>query len=64
MEFRMWQHWINVVLGLAIIVTAFLGLTGAALMWTLIVGGALVAILGLWGAMSGESSASASHAYQ
>ena len=59
-----WQHWVNVVLGLAIIVVAFMGLTGAALMWTLIVGGALVAILGLWGAMAGQSNTNMSHAYQ
>ena len=59
-----WQHWVNVVIGLAIIVVAFMGLTGAALMWTLVVGGALVAILGLWGAMSVQGSSNASHAYQ
>jgi hypothetical protein len=65
MEFPMvWQHWVNMVLGLAIVVVAFMGLTGVALMWTLVVGGALVAILGLWGAMSGQSSTSASHAFQ
>jgi hypothetical protein len=63
----MWQHWVNVVIGLAVIVVAFVGLAGAALMWTLIVAGAVVTILGLWGAMSEEdtlSSTNTSHAYQ
>jgi VIT1/CCC1 family predicted Fe2+/Mn2+ transporter len=63
----MWQQWVNVVVGLAVIVVAFLGLAGATLMWTLIVAGAVVAILGLWGAMSEQdtiSSSSTRHAYQ
>ena len=61
----MWQHWVNVVIGLAVIVVAFLGLTGATLMWTLIVAGALVAILGLWGAMSeGSTMTNTRQAYQ
>lgn len=46
----MWQQWVNAVLGLAIIVVPFLGLTSTSLMWTLIVGGLAVAILALWGA--------------
>jgi len=52
----MWQDWTNGVLGLALIVVAFLGLTGStlltgsALMWTLAVGGVVVAIVGFWGA--------------
>jgi len=50
------QHWINVVVGLAIIVVAFLGLAGATLMWTLIVAGAVVAILALWGALSDQNA--------
>jgi hypothetical protein len=62
----MWQHWVNVVLGLAVIVVAFIGLTGASLMYTLIVGGALVAILGLWGALGNTETSSMTNrqAYQ
>ena len=47
----MWQQWVNLVLGLAIIASPFVGLTGASFTWTLVVGGALVAILALWGAL-------------
>ena len=46
----MWQQWVNAVLGLAIIVVPFLGLTSTSLMWTLIVGGLAVTVLALWGA--------------
>lgn len=48
----MWQQWVNTLLGIWIIVLAFLGLTGSTLMWTLIVTGVIVAVLGLWSAAS------------
>jgi len=44
----MWQQWVNALLGLWVIVIPFLGLTGAALMWTLVVTGIVVAGLSLW----------------
>lgn len=47
----MWQHWINAILGLWVIALAFVGLTGATFMWTLVVTGLVVAILGFWGAL-------------
>ncbi len=56
----MWQDWINGVLGVAVIVVAFLGLTGNALVWTLGVLGAVIAIVGFWGAgvyVNGSSAA-------
>ena len=46
----MWQDWINGVLGVAVIVVAFLGLTGNELVWTLGLLGAGIAIVGFWGA--------------
>ncbi len=46
----MWQQWINGILGLWVILLAFLGLTGSALTWTLAITGIVVAILGFWGA--------------
>ena len=52
----MWQDWTNGVLGLVLIVIAYLGLTGSTLltgpafMWTLAVGGVVVAVIGFWGA--------------
>jgi hypothetical protein len=46
----MWQQWINAILGLWIIAVPFLGLTGAAFTWTLVVTGVVVAVLAVWGA--------------
>ena len=50
-------------LGLVVVVVAFLGLTGATLSWTLGVLGAAILILGLWGAgtMSGSESEELQH---
>jgi hypothetical protein len=52
----MWQQWVNGILGLWVIVVAFLGFTGATLMWTLAITGIVVAILGFWGAMANNGS--------
>ena len=56
----MWQNWVNGILGIWVIVVAFLGFTGSTLMWTLVVTGLVVAILGFWaaGAKKGGSSMS------
>ncbi len=45
----MWQQWINALLGLWTIVVPFLGITGTALSWTLVVTGVAIAVLSLWG---------------
>ena len=50
----MWQQWINALLGLAIIVVPFLGLTGDAFTWTLAILGIAIAALGVWGAVAHE----------
>jgi hypothetical protein len=52
----MWQHWINMFLGLWIIVVAFLELNGKELVWILAITGIVIAILALWGAMGTSSS--------
>lgn len=52
----MWQQWVNGILGLWVIVVAFLGFTGSTLMWTLAITGIVVAVLGFWGAMSANGS--------
>lgn len=44
----MWKQWVNALLGVATIAIPFLGLTGAALGWTLTIVGAGVLILSLW----------------
>ena len=51
----MWQQWVNAILGLAVIAVPFIGLTTAALTWSLVVGGAVIAILAVWGAMREQS---------
>ena len=56
----MWQQWVNAILGLITIAVAFMGLAGATMMWTLVVIGAVVAILGFWGAAVSSSSSSSS----
>lgn len=44
----MWKQWINAILGLAVIVVPFLGLSAMALAWTLAIMGAVVLVLSLW----------------
>ena len=63
---HMWQQWINAILGVWLIVLAFLGLTGSALMWSIGITGLVVAILGVWGALGNQSMSSTSSrgAYQ
>jgi divalent metal cation (Fe/Co/Zn/Cd) transporter len=53
----MWQNYTNAVLGIAVLVVAFLGLTDTTLTWTLGILGVLIAIVGFWGGSSlGEHS--------
>lgn len=47
----MWQHWINALLGLAVIVVPFIGLSASAFSWTLAILGIAIAVIGLWGAL-------------
>ncbi len=61
----MWQDWVNAVLGLAVIVVAVFNsaVTGATLGWTFGILGAVIAVVGLWGAGSvSESTSARSHA--
>ncbi|MFH1226053.1 MAG: SPW repeat protein [bacterium] len=46
----MWQVWLNGLIGLWLILSAFLGFEGPALIWNLVVSGIVVAILGFWSA--------------
>jgi hypothetical protein len=46
----MWKEWVTAILGLAVIAVPFLGLAGSALMWALVVLGAVTAVLGFWSA--------------
>ena len=47
---NMWQQWTNVILGLGLIAVPFLGMTGNAYTWALVITGIAVAALGVWGA--------------
>lgn len=58
----MWQDLTNAILGLAVIVVAFLGLSGATLGWTLGILGAVIAVVGFWGATSISESSMTRHA--
>lgn len=60
----MWKQWVNALLGLATIVVAFMGLTGATLAWTLGIIGLLVLGLSLWtiGEVPREEYERAAHA--
>ena len=48
----MWQDWLNGILGIWVIVIAFLGFTGSTLTWVLVVSGIVIAVLGFWAAAS------------
>jgi hypothetical protein len=57
----MWKQWINAIIGLGVIAVSFMGLTAAALMYTLVIGGIVLVVLSLWSAYeisteTGESS--------
>jgi hypothetical protein len=58
-----WQHWVNALLGAWLVVLTFLGLTGATLMWTIGITGALIVILGVWGALGSQSTTNQRAAY-
>ena len=46
----MWQDWVNGILGLVVLVAAFMGLTGSSMVWTFAVLGVVIAVVGFWGA--------------
>ncbi len=50
MRQSLWQQWLNAILGLWVIAIPFLAITGAALTWTLVVTGVVIAVLGFWAA--------------
>lgn len=52
----MWQQWINFIVGLWIILSAYLGFTPANMATNLTISGIIVAVLALWGALKHNSS--------
>ena len=54
----MWQHWVNAILGLWIILSSFLGMDVSTMMANLVIVGIAIAILGFWGAYDTSTSGS------
>jgi hypothetical protein len=52
----MWQQWLNMVLGLWIILSAYLGMTVQGMTTNLTLSGILIAGLALWGALKAQSN--------
>lgn len=48
----MWQNWINAILGLWVILSPFMGMSATSMTTNLVVVGAIVSVLGFWGAYS------------
>lgn len=51
----MWQQWINLILGLWIAVSAYVGFSASVMAMNLLVTGLVVAALSLWGALAHRS---------
>jgi hypothetical protein len=49
------QQWVNVVLGLWVIAVPFVGFAATGLTWALVITGAVIAILAIWGAQATQS---------
>jgi hypothetical protein len=47
----MWQQWTNGILGLVVLATPFVSLTAPAALWSTVVLGLAIAVLGFWGAV-------------
>jgi len=47
----MWQHWVNFVLGVWVIITPYLNFSTNTLTGVLVVTGILIAVFAIWGAV-------------
>jgi len=52
----MYKNWINGILGLIVVGAAFIDLSELALMWTLGIAGAVIAISSLWSVVVGKDT--------
>jgi hypothetical protein len=50
-----WQHWINFILGLWVIVSGYITFTSVSLATNLTIIGIVIAVLALWGALENQS---------
>jgi len=46
----MWQQWTNGVLGLLVVAVPFLGFSSDQSVWSFVILGLVIAVLGFWGA--------------
>lgn len=53
----MWQQWVNGILGLWLIVSAFINFAPQTAAWNIGISGAIIAILAFWGASQNPMSA-------
>jgi hypothetical protein len=51
----MWQHWVNFVLALWILLSGYMGLDAAAMTTNLTVVAIVMAVLAIWGALEEQS---------
>lgn len=58
----MWQHWVNAILGLWIILSSFVGMDVSTMTTNLVIVGIVIAILGFWGAYDTSRSMHQMHA--
>jgi len=49
----MWKNWLNGILGLWVLISPFVGLSGGAMQTNLVIVGIVIAVLGFWSAGSG-----------
>ena len=54
----MWQNWVNVVVGILLIILPFVVATLDPLRWISVVGGIVVAVLAYWANTAAQSRAS------
>ncbi|HYE22715.1 MAG TPA: SPW repeat protein [Verrucomicrobiae bacterium] len=54
----MWQHWLNLLAGIWLIVSPYVGFTSDAMVTNMVVTGIVVAVLAIWGALETNRSTS------
>lgn len=60
----MWQQWTNGILGLIVIASPFIGLGTDTALWTTVVLGLAVAVVGFWGAIEHQQMMESSGRYR
>ncbi len=51
----MWQHWVNFVLSLWVMLSGYIGLSAADMTTNLTLSGIVIAVLAVWGALEEQS---------